>query len=155
MAESNLVVSIRPVASADLKAILDIETTQFGVDAWNAEMVTAELVAPYNRYFAAVDKDDAVLGYGGISLAFEDADVHTIGVAEPYQRRGIGRALMVHMWETALALGVRRMFLEVREDNTAALGLYTSLGFESIGKRENYYKDGSAALVMRKLAALD
>ena len=53
----------------------------------------------------------------------------------------------------AVALGVRRIFLEVSEQNPAAIALYEAAGFERIGRRENYYrsktKDAVAALIMR------
>lgn len=144
-------VTIRPAKTTDMDAILGIESAQFGVDAWNAQMVLGELTADYNRYFVATSETGQIVGYGGIALALDDADVHTIGVAEQCKRRGIGRELMNHMWEQSISAGVRRMFLEVREDNAPAIALYNSLGFETIGKREHYYNDGCAAFVMRKL----
>jgi len=48
--------------------------------------------------------------------------------------------------------GVRAAFLEVRESNTAARGLYASRGFREIGRRKNYYRRPvEDALVMRRV----
>lgn len=42
----------------------------------------------------------------------------------------------------------RQILLEVHEMNSKAIRLYASLGFIEFGRRKNYYKDGSAALLM-------
>ena len=36
----------------------------------------------------------------------------------------------------------RAIVLEVREDNQAALALYSAAGFEALGVRPKYYRDG-------------
>jgi len=44
------------------------------------------------------------------------------------------------------------VFLEVRTDNSRAINLYKSCGFEEIGIRRKYYQpSGADALVMRRL----
>ena len=35
---------------------------------------------------------------------------------------------------------VKRLFLEVSTDNTAATKLYSGLGFEAVGRRKDYYR---------------
>jgi ribosomal protein S18 acetylase RimI-like enzyme len=50
----------------------------------------------------------------------------------------------------ARAQKAKEVFLEVREDNLTPQKLYSSLGFNAIDRRENYYQpDGVAAIVMR------
>ena len=44
---------------------------------------------------------------------------------------------------------VAELFLEVRADNPIARALYDSLGFEQIGVRPRYYRDGVDAILMR------
>ena len=42
------------------------------------------------------------------------------------------------------AAGDRRMLLEVRTDNDAAIGLYASEGFTKLGVRRRYYQPSGA-----------
>jgi ribosomal-protein-alanine N-acetyltransferase len=65
------------------------------------------------------------------------------------RRRGGARALIGEVIERARSEGVRKLFLEVDVSNTAAAALYASAGFERIGLRKRYYKNGGDALVMR------
>jgi ribosomal-protein-alanine N-acetyltransferase len=73
------------------------------------------------------------------------------------RRRGLARRILQEAEEQAKAQGAATIFLEVAENNTAAIGLYTSSGYSQIGRRPGYYlpKDGApiAALVLRKSLA--
>jgi ribosomal-protein-alanine acetyltransferase len=79
------------------------------------------------------------------------ADVLTIAVARAYWGRGIGSALLGALLQAAIGRGCTEVFLEVREDNPRARGLYLRRGFEEIGVRRGYYQpSGVNAIVMRK-----
>ena len=46
--------------------------------------------------------------------------------------------------------------LEVRADNTAAIGLYARYGFQEVHRRRGYYQPGAVdALIMRRKVASD
>ena len=51
--------------------------------------------------------------------------------------------------------GVRSLYLEVRESNSAARALYAALGFQQVGRRRGYYQHPSedALLLKRDLAS--
>jgi ribosomal-protein-alanine N-acetyltransferase len=83
-------------------------------------------------------------------VLFEEAEVQNIAVDIPYQKHGIGRALIDFMHEKAKALGAEKCFLEVRVSNRAAIALYQKTGYEIYGERSKYYADGESAFVMRK-----
>ena len=58
------------------------------------------------------------------------------------------RRLMAHMIDNLRRLGARRIFLEVRPDNHAAVRLYEKFGFVPCRRLENYYGHGHPALRM-------
>ena len=70
----------------------------------------------------------------------------------PSQRRcGIGRALLLRFEGLCREGGCESLFLEVRAANTAAMGLYENLGYETIGCRKKYYSNPQDdALILRK-----
>ena len=53
--------------------------------------------------------------------------------------RGIARALMKAAIDRVSRRGLRALYLEVAEDNTAAQRLYRALGFAPVGRRPGYY----------------
>ncbi len=70
----------------------------------------------------------------------DQAEILTIAVDVAARRQGIARALL-DISETELVdQGVDTLFLEVAEDNPAAIAFYKGAGFEAIGKRPRYYK---------------
>lgn len=79
--------------------------------------------------------------------AADEAEILTLAVRPQARRRGVGGRLLDGCVTRAAAAGVRRLFLEVAEDNAAALGLYGSRGFVQSGRRSAYYSklDGSRA----------
>ncbi len=80
-----------------------------------------------------------------------EAEVLTLAIAPAARRRGLGRALVARALALAIAPGgADAAFLEVAEDNAAALALYRGCGFREVGRRPRYYADGTAALVMRR-----
>lgn len=84
-----------------------------------------------------------------------EAEVLTLAVGPAARHQGFGRALA----EAALRLcgqaGAEAMWLEVAEDNAAALALYAACGFTPAGRRPGYYDRGPAqpaidAVVLRR-----
>ena len=67
-----------------------------------------------------------------------------LGLLPAYRGRGLGERLMRAALQAARASGLSRIELSVRADNTRAIALYTSLGFETEGrKRRAFLVDGT------------
>jgi len=147
-------VTFGDLTRADARRCAELEAQLFdGDDPWPAAAFHRELASAHNHYVAA-RISETLVGYAGISRLGRtppyEYEVHTIGVDPAYQGRGIGRRLLEELLTFSDGGAV---YLEVRTDNEAAIGLYTSLGFEQIGLRRRYYRvSGADAYTMRKEA---
>jgi ribosomal-protein-alanine N-acetyltransferase len=82
-----------------------------------------------------------------------EAEVLTLAVAPAARRTGLGRAMLEAAMQVAALAGAETAFLEVAEDNAAALALYRTAGFRETGRRKGYYHRETGArdaLVMRR-----
>ncbi|WP_029086151.1 GNAT family N-acetyltransferase [Brevundimonas aveniformis] len=96
-------------------------------------------------------------GFVLIRTVAGDSEILTLAVRPEARRRGYGRLLVEGAVHQAGLDGATQLFLEVAEDNTAALALYRLTGFNQVGLRAGYYTrpDGrrvSAAVLARNLA---
>ena len=83
------------------------------------------------------------------NIVLNQAELEYLVVHPEARGRGIGRQLM-NLSQAALDnCGVTECVLEVAPSNTAAVRLYQSLGYSTIGKRAGYYSNGEDAHVMR------
>jgi [ribosomal protein S18]-alanine N-acetyltransferase len=92
----------------------------------------------------------AVVGHAVTSAAGDDAELQRIAVAPAYRRRGLASDLLAAVERLAGEDGATRLLLEVRADNATATAFYESRGFEEVGRRRGYYRDGAAAVVLGK-----
>lgn len=97
-------------------------------------------LGPDNHLFVA-EVEGQVVGFARMDV-FRGRQRHvgnvTINVHDRFQGRGIGRSLFEHLLDLAdNYLALTRVQLEVWADNTRAIHLYESLGFELEGRRRN------------------
>lgn len=109
--------------------------------AWSEDSIRASLDHPAATAFVAFAGDiKATAGFIMGQIAADEAEILSLGVAPEWQRLGLAQKLVEGL---ARALGraeVRKLHLEVAEDNTAALALYRKLGFAETGRRKGYYE---------------
>lgn len=145
-------VRLRDVEWTDLALLARLETDLFADDAWSEQTWWAELAGrPRRDYIVAVDGNDAVLGYAGLDVSGDTADVMTIATTSSARGSGVGQRLLDELLRRAAEHGVVAVLLEVRADNMAAQKLYDRNGFELISARRRYYQPGDVdALVLRR-----
>ncbi|MGI9413027.1 MAG: ribosomal protein S18-alanine N-acetyltransferase [Hyphomicrobiales bacterium] len=105
--------------------------------------------------FSIIARDgNATAGFILARGAGDEAEIITLGVAQPFRRRGIASRLLERAADRLRADGAVALFMEVAQDNEAAVGLYRMNGFETVGSRPAYYRapDGtrSDAVVMKR-----
>lgn len=150
---------LRPMRWWDIAGLPAIERSLFGPDAWTAEQFWSELAGvPASRWYVVAAEaagpgpagDGEVVGYTGLAVAGDTADVQTMAVRPDRQGRGLGRRLLDALLAEAGRRGCAQVFLEVRRDNAGARALYAGRAFEEVAVRRRYYADGCDALVLRR-----
>lgn len=147
---------IRAMRAGDLPAVLAIEETVFGDDAWPRSFFARDLANAHAAYFAlelASAADQAaraeLVGYAGYWLLDDEANLMNIAVTPAWQGRGLGEFLLLGTLAELQRAGATVCTLEVRVSNARAQALYRKLGFEVTGRRRHYYQDnGEDALLM-------
>lgn len=79
----------------------------------------------------------------------DEAELITIGVDPDARRTGIAAAMLGIMEGELKKSGIKKIFLEVAENNHPARQLYKNNGYNEIGVRPKYY-DGIDAIMMKK-----
>lgn len=127
---------MRPLRLEDVAAIAAVEARAYEFP-WSEGIFRDCLRAGYNCWVLV--REQAVIGYGVLSVAAGEAHVLNVCVAPEAQGEGHGRRLMRRLMDLARWHGAERIFLEVRPSNPRAMQLYHTLGFNEIGRRPNYY----------------
>ncbi|MGA2211179.1 MAG: ribosomal protein S18-alanine N-acetyltransferase [Acidimicrobiales bacterium] len=133
-------IDVVPMRRRHLKTVVAIEQTAFP-SPWSLSLYLSEIAQPATRAYFVALSDGEVIGYAGLMLAVGEGHVTTIGVAQDWQRRGIGRLLLMKLARTAIDRGAEDLTLEVRVTNTGAQALYHEFGFAPAGIRKNYYAE--------------
>lgn len=138
---------LRTAALEDVAALHRLERELFPGDAWSEDMLAAEISHETRRYLVAL-QDERIVGYAGVMVVAETADVQNIAVIPQLRGRGLGSALLQALHEIASRRGAREVLLEVRESNETAQSLYRRFGYAEIAQRPRYYPDGETAVIM-------
>ncbi|OPX84522.1 MAG: ribosomal-protein-alanine N-acetyltransferase [Pelotomaculum sp. PtaB.Bin104] len=130
-----------------LDHVLEIERSSYAAP-WSRQVFFSEIQNKFAHYIVAMN-DGLVVGYIGMWLILDEAQVTNIAVHPSYRSKNIGRMLMLEMTKRAVLRGINRMTLEVRPSNLAARHLYTTMGFIEKGIRKRYYTDNNEdAIIM-------
>ena len=125
---------------------------RFG-EAWSAMQLAGALTIADT--WAQIGLDEAVaFGFSLTRRVVDEAELMLVAVLPEQRGQGFGRRLVEGAMHNARQRGARKMFLEVRDGNAGAFGLYESLGFSVAGRRQNYYMGAAGerfdAITMRR-----
>ena len=114
----------------------------------------AERIARHIRHPDSVVLCARVAGrLGGFAIMqFGDTTAHLnlLGVEIGRQRRGLGRALLGWLEQSAVVAGTFLIELELRASNTGARAFYEALGYRETGRVPGYYQRVEDAIRMAR-----
>jgi ribosomal-protein-alanine N-acetyltransferase len=143
--------NFRQMISLDVPLLVSMEREIYPESPWSANQFKEELAGmPKTReYLVALDELE-IVGYGGVALLGDVADIHTLTIKDSHRRQGIASSMLERLEFWATQRGAKALMLEMREGNQAAMSLYQKAGYQLISRRDNYYAKGIHALIMRK-----
>lgn len=129
---------VRKMRPEDVDAVVAIETEAFG-SPWRRETFLDLIDRPTAELLVMVEEAEGVVGYAVLWCVLDQGELANVAIARHMRGRGLGRVLLAEVLAVARARGVETVFLEVRESNAPALGLYRRFGFSQVGHRRGYY----------------
>jgi ribosomal protein S18 acetylase RimI-like enzyme len=128
---------IRQANSSDLDAIVSVLATDSGnvesVNRWVAKLFEE----PTSRFYLAT-LDQKPLGCLRLDFMSDQVGIYAFEVRLGYRGLGYGRQMLEEAIRAISAETQKRIMLDVETDNTNAIGLYLSCGFE-IKTTYDYY----------------
>ena len=142
-------ITYRRMTPDDVEAVHKIEVASFPspwtLDSFHYEMRENK----FSYYLVAEDEEGTIVGFCGMWLVIDSAQITNVAVIESARGKKIGEGLMREAMRVAKEHEVDVMSLEVRVSNEVAQNLYRKLGFQDGGIRKGYYTDNQEdALVM-------
>ena len=122
---------------AQVDAVLAIENAAYPFP-WSRGNFIDSLAAGYPSRLL-VDAQGLLLGYFVAMDGVDEMHLLNITVAPACQGRGHGRFMLDRLVALCRARAAARLWLEVRDSNARARGLYLRYGFRHVGQRKRYY----------------
>ena len=140
---------ISKMSIEDLKSIKSILTTDFD-NFWSFDILEEELECSNSYVIVARDINNTIVGFAGIKVILDEADIMNIVVKKDFRNNGIGSLLLDYLISYSKSINLKTITLEVNEINIPAIKLYEKFDFEKLGIRKKYYNGENDAIIMSK-----
>ncbi len=127
---------MRELSDSDLSLVIEIENRAFA-HPWPSQAFE-DLKS---QYILLLEVDGKLSGYIIYHVVLEEAVILNFAIEPGLQRQGHGEYLLRQSMKALRDRGCSLFYLDVRESNQAAIGLYKKLGFSVMGIRKSYYSD--------------
>jgi ribosomal-protein-alanine acetyltransferase len=119
-----------------------IEEQCFSEEAFSKRQI-AYLLTDYNTIALAAKANIDIAGFVIAQIDVEEnteyGHIITLNIPPNYRRKHVATKLLNEIQSLLKQRGISECRLEVREDNHAALKLYQTMGYQTVGKLEKYY----------------
>ena len=92
-----------------------------------------------------------VIGIYVVQIIIDQAQINYFSIIQNYRHKGFGSYLMSYLIKQCKNLRIKKVLLEVSDTNSIAEVFYNKFNFLTVGRRKNYYKDGSDAVLKEKI----
>lgn len=135
--------------SEDLAALLAIDLAS-NPHPWRESAFQAALNSQSDEIYL-YKQQGKIVGFIVWQSIIDEMELHLIAIDPAFRRQKIATKLLQYLFQAAYLRSVKRVLLEVRASNDAAIQLYEQQGFTVFSVRKNYYEGKEDALLMEKL----
>lgn len=125
----------------DIATIMPVMNMAFDPEygeAWNDAQCISMMALPYTHLYLAYSRDE-ICGFAFTRAIYEDVELLMLATHPQHVRQGIATSLMREIIADAICNKRSRIFLEMRDGNSAQ-HLYDLFEFEQINVRIKYYR---------------
>jgi [ribosomal protein S18]-alanine N-acetyltransferase len=144
--------TIEPATGRDALRLAQIHGASFH-RGWD-EAEFERMLAERNTLIHLLRTGRKIIGFAVSRMAADEAEILSIAIDAAHRGRGLSQHLLLTHLGHLAGRGVRKVFLEVEENNQPARRLYEHAGFAAIGRRDRYYRQPGGehlnALLMRR-----
>ena len=124
-----------------------ITQTEFD-EFWTYEILQQELLSNNSKYIVAKSLDNIIVGFAGIKIILDTAELMNIVTKKSFRENGIGKLMLEYLINMCKNGKIKTLNLEVNSQNTIAINLYKKYNFKEVGLRKKYYNNTYDAILM-------
>lgn len=148
--------TLRLATRKDVSALGQIEAACFA-EGYADKMMSQEdfrdTIGEGTDRIIVAESEGEIAGYALMLVRQEtsEADFDSLAVSPAHQGKGIGEILFKAVEAECTTMGLKRLNLEIREDNYTLLKRYHRFGYKCFEIEEGFYGDGAGAIRMYKV----
>ena len=119
------------------------------ISLWSKKQWNNELKKEGIKVFGLLFKN-FLIGICVFQVVLDEVQINFFAVNNNYRKKGFGTYLMRYLIKECEKLNIKKLYLEVSQNNISATKFYSRFDFSTVGIRKNFYKDGSDALLKEK-----
>jgi ribosomal-protein-alanine N-acetyltransferase len=140
-------ISIKQINKKDIDLCCELDSNT--ISLWSKEQWAKEFKKDGTKIFGLLIKN-LIIGICVFQVVLDEAQINYFVVNKKFRNKGFGSYLMSYLIKKCEKLNLKKLLLEVSQNNVTAERFYSRFDFSTVGIRKNYYKDGSHALLKEK-----
>ena len=140
-------ISIKEIYLKDIDLCYELDSNT--ISLWSKNQWFNELKKENIKVFGLF-RSNLVIAICVSQLVLDEAQINYFVVNKKFRKRGFGSSLMRYLIRSCEKQNIKKLVLEVSNKNVIAEKFYDKFNFFTVGKRKNYYRDGSDALLKEK-----
>ena len=141
-------ISFKELGYEEFELCFEIDSNT--ISLWTKKQWLFEFNKPGVKVVAILLRKE-IIGLYVVQIIIDEAQINFFSIKQKYRRKGYGSYLMRNLIKLCKKLNVKRILLEVSDKNSIAEVFYNKFNFLNVGRRKNYYKNGSDAVLKEKI----